>query len=347
MFNKIKIETSKFYLEQAIKSMERYAGKKKDEIQLNYRVNVALIKKEYSFKKLNKQKDLELGKIDFFNVRINSYFTKIIDNFPKFRRLAPIYVDLINLQNTKIEKIEEYLIDIQQLKNRIDEISVNQSVKIKNAKTNQTICFIIKKYFGKVKKAVEGLEETFNELNKISSELNTLPTFEDCPTISIAGFPNVGKSTLMKKLTNSNVEIKNYPFTTKKLMFGYIKKQSLKQLQLIDTPGLLNRDNLNLIEKNAQLIIDKYSNLIVFVLDITESCGYKIKDQLKLFKEITKKEKETYFYFSKTDIFSKENETEFKKLKKEFKDFVIFNDFQLLKEDLLKKLIKEKIQIIK
>ena len=45
---------------------------------------------------------------------------------------------------------------------------------------------------------------------------------EGAATICIVGTVNSGRSTLLKKLTNANVEIASYPFTTKKPEVGIL-----------------------------------------------------------------------------------------------------------------------------
>ena len=42
-------------------------------------------------------------------------------------------------------------------------------------------------------------------------------------SIGIVGLPNVGKSTLFKALTNKQVDIQNYPFTTIDPNVGVVK----------------------------------------------------------------------------------------------------------------------------
>ena len=64
----------------------------------------------------------------------------------------------------------------------------------------------------------------------------------------IVGLPNVGKSTLMKKMTGSDVEIQNYPFTTKGLMFSYLKYNDKKITEFCKL--LTEYDTINLRKFN-------------------------------------------------------------------------------------------------
>ena len=123
---------------------------------------------------------------------------------------------------------------------------------------------------------------------------------ENLFTVAIVGFPNVGKSTLISALTDSNVEINSYSFTTKSLLIGY-RKDGNEKIQFIDTPGTLDRDiKKNIIEKQAELAMKYVADLLVYVFDPIEY--YSLEKQERLLKNVNKFGKETILYMSKTDI---------------------------------------------
>ena len=345
MFENINIENPQFYVDNCIKSMENFISKKKLEINTKYSKVISFQKKSKEFINLNKQKDLEIEKIKFINIRLNKYLTKIIKSFPK--KFDEIYIDLINTQKINHSDIVNSINKLYELKNKLDKITKSSDEKIKKAKTNLTLSFIVKKFFGKVKKLFLDNNIYFENLKESSYYLKSIPKFLDIPTISIGGFPNVGKSTLMKKLTGSKVEIKNYPFTTKNLMFSYLKSGREKRLQIIDTPGLLNREVLNNIEQKSQLIITKYSSMIVYIIDITQSCGYDISTQIKLLEDFKKIKKDIVIYFSKKDIFNETNNNDLKSIEKKIIGLRKFDDNVKLLEFIKSKFLKDVIEIIK
>src|SRR3990167_6368261 len=61
---------------------------------------------------------------------------------------------------------------------------------------------------------------------------------EGAATISIIGVPNSGKSTLLKKLTNANVQIADYPFSTAKPEVGTLNYKGIL-LQVIEIPAII------------------------------------------------------------------------------------------------------------
>lgn len=56
--------------------------------------------------------------------------------------------------------------------------------------------------------------------------------------VGIVGLPNVGKSSILKALTNANPRIAGYPFTTLEPNLGVLKTE-LKNLILVDVPGVV------------------------------------------------------------------------------------------------------------
>ena len=354
MFNIQKIEKPSFYIDKAIKDMEIFAQKTRDDISNRFSKSKGTFNKTKDDNNLNKRKDLELEKIRYLNQNIHRRLKKVISSFPKMSKLDKVYLKLINTTDSKVADITDSLARILWIMNQTDEYTQNFEYKIKKAHTQKTMGFLMGKYLGKVNSLFKKNKSYFKILEDARKFMGKLPKFEDLYTVSIAGFPNVGKSTMMKNITGSDVEIQNYPFTTKGLMFGYINENSQKAIQLIDTPGLLNRDNKsNGIETRAKIVIDDYCSIVVFVIDITESCGFDLDGQIKLLKQ-TSKNKETVIYFSKTDIYNEEDEASKEEVSKKFKKLKQFTDYNKVKEYLLKiyqkdlnKFDPRKIKIIK
>jgi len=65
----------------------------------------------------------------------------------------------------------------------------------------------------------------------------------------ITGYPNVGKSSFMNNVTDANVDVQPYAFTTQSLYVGHTDYK-YGRWQVIDTPGILDHplDERNTIE---------------------------------------------------------------------------------------------------
>lgn len=342
MFNIPKLEKESFYIDSAIEAMQQHATNEKDKIEERYKKTASTKDKTIDENRLNKRKDLELEKIRFLNMRLNQSLKKIIKQYPKFKKIDDIYIKLINTSPVKVADIEDSVKRLQWIALSIDQFTQNTEVKIKRTKSQQTVGFLMKKYLGKVNSLFSKNKQHFKNLEEARRYLNKMPTFEPIFTVSIGGFPNVGKSTLMQKITGSEVEIQNYPFTTKGLMFGYIKQGQAKTVQLIDTPGLLGRDKQNEIEQRAQIVINDFSDIIIFVIDFTETCGFDIKSQIKLLKRTRDIGKPIVIYLSKTDIFNEEDKERIEEYNSQIKKFKVFKNAEEIKKYIIDEKTKNK-----
>lgn len=125
-------------------------------------------------------------------------------------------------------------------------------------------------------------------LEQVRQHLARLPSIDPSSrTIIISGFPNVGKSSFMNKITRADVEVQPYPFTTKSLFVGHLDYRYIPW-QVIDTPGILDRplEERNTIEMQAITAMAHLRAAILFFIDISTTCGHSISAQFKLFESI-------------------------------------------------------------
>ena len=118
--------------------------------------------------------------------------------------------------------------------------------------------------------------------------MSRLPALDpNTRTLLVTGFPNVGKSSFMNKVTRANVDVQPYAFTTKSLYVGHMDYRYLRW-QVIDTPGILDHEleKRNAIEMQAVTALAHLPCAILFFVDISEQCGYAIEQQLALFRSI-------------------------------------------------------------
>jgi len=145
-----------------------------------------------------------------------------------------------------------------------------------------------KHFFGRVFSVLDKARKNIQLIRKLGKELAKIPQIQaDLPTAIIAGMPNVGKTTVLARITGSKPKVAEYPFTTQGLMIGKFEYK-YQELQIVDTPGLLDRDieKRNKIEQRAIAALKHLGKLIVFIVDPSESCGYDIKHQYALYRQI-------------------------------------------------------------
>ena len=144
-----------------------------------------------------------------------------------------------------------------------------------------------KQAYGRMASIVYDVDKQLKFLNDARNKLRDLPDIREEPTIVVAGYPNVGKSSFVADVTGAKPAIAQYPFTTKSVAIGHFISKRLRY-QVIDTPGLLDRplDERNDIERQAISALRYVGNVLLFILDPSENCGYPMKEQYALLEEV-------------------------------------------------------------
>lgn len=138
--------------------------------------------------------------------------------------------------------------------------------------------------FARIASILEEITEDLAALEEARRELAALPGIDpDAPTIVVAGYPNVGKSSFLNAVTRASGDIASYPFTTTQVDIGHLEHRHI-QYQLIDTPGLLDRpdEDRNEIERQAIAALEHLADCVLILVDASETCGYELSDQLNL-----------------------------------------------------------------
>ncbi|MDD5147883.1 MAG: 50S ribosome-binding GTPase [Candidatus ainarchaeum sp.] len=232
---------------------------------------------------------------------------KAVKDFPSVDNLPLFNKELLEA-TIEVEKTKKALAQFSVTSKIIKKISKHEVKRLRMfGRHERNIREIKRAFFGRISSAIKRLEKSIEQYNETAKRMNELPSINsENPTVILAGFPNTGKTTMLQRLTGSKAKIASYPFTTQKLQIGYFEAK-YQDIQVIDTPGLLDRplSERNPIERKAITAIKHLAKIIVFVIDPTENCGYKIKEQMHLLAEI-KKQFEVYIIaaLNKSDIAS-------------------------------------------
>jgi nucleolar GTP-binding protein len=277
-----------------------------------------------------KSKIIEKQKLLTIEKSICGQLNGIVKKFPNVADLPVFYKELIQTV-LNIKELEKSLTSVSFVSTKVKDLTQLYQRKIRCSKSIEDMNMHRRGYYGRISSLLKELKQDLEILEFARKEIKEFPTLKtNMPTVCICGFPNVGKSTLLKKITGSDVEIQSYAFTTKQLLMGYANL-GYGKVQFIDSPGVLNReDKENMIEHQAYLAVKYLSNCCIFVLDLTLSSGYDVPDQLKLLSDLKKRfEKEFIVYLSKSDLLSNEKILEFKKKK----NYIVVTDVDsLIKE---------------
>jgi nucleolar GTP-binding protein len=215
---------------------------------------------------------------------IHDRLVHVIQTFPEFETLPPFYRETVDI-----------LYGIPRLKKALGAIGwaarwsrLHGPDLIMETRRGGDPLASRKKAVARLASVVHQVDSELRFLNEVRNVVRKLPHVEDIFTVVIAGYPNVGKSSFIRLVSTADPEVASYPFTTKGVIVGH-RVDARKRMQFIDTPGVLDRlpEERNPIERQAMAAITNIADVILFILDPSEHCGFPIEDQMKLYEEIT------------------------------------------------------------
>ncbi len=233
-----------------------------------------------------------IARTEIFITDLTNELETYVKNFPSIDRLPVFYQEIIDIKIDS-NKLKKSLGAIDWARKTILMVYTTQSSSLIKSGKVDFLKQKQKEIYGRVSSIVKQVDKYLVFLSDAQKILRSFPDIEDVPTVVIAGYPNVGKSSLIRRLSAAKPEVAQYPFTTKQIYVGHIEKTvryEKKKYQIIDTPGLLDRPlaERNKIEKQAIAALRHLADLIVFVFDPSGTCGYPMDEQTLMLENITK-----------------------------------------------------------
>ncbi|KAL0236679.1 hypothetical protein PCE1_000077 [Barthelona sp. PCE] len=245
-------------------------------------------------------------KVEFGSKLIVDQLSEILESFPTPSDIHPFYQAWIS-QNYGLSEFQGAYDTTYHFINQLKADSESCIDTIERTLMRRD-CHNLKFTFFKrlIVKIKSELEEPLFILEETRMQLKTLPNID--PTDSalvLFGYPNVSKSSFVNIASNVDVDVQPYAFTTKTLQLGFFEFEG-RRFQILDTPGILNRDieERNVIEMQAIVAIAYLNCSVLFLVDASEECGYKLSEQLDLFDSLHSifANKPSYMLFTKTDL---------------------------------------------
>ena len=250
-----------------------------------------------------KGKRIEEVRVDTACDIITSTFNGIVVGTPIIDELPEFYQDYIDIV-VGVDQYKHSLGAVFWALGVIKQIQSQYTSRIRKSDSLSAIP-IRKEAYGRIVSIVKRIEDELDFLDFCKRELKNMPNINfDAIRVVIAGFPNVGKSTLLNNITDASPKVANYPFTTQGLQIGNYEL-GYKKYQIIDTPGLLDRsiNDMNEIELNAIAALEHLGNIIIYIFDPSETSGFLMENQYLLYAEIKKVfETQMICLFNKTDL---------------------------------------------
>lgn len=157
-----------------------------------------------------------------------------------------------------------------------------------------------------------------------AQELEVMLELKVIADVGLVGFPNVGKSTFLSRVTNANPKIANYHFTTLNPNLGVVDMDGSKGFVIADIPGIIEGASEGVGLGFEFLRHIERTKMMIHVVDAAGIEGrdpiediYKINAELEAYNpEIAKRPQ--VIAANKTDLIYSEDEDPVELLKAEF-----------------------------
>ena len=269
------------------------------------RVQIADRERVYRLKKSS------IAKLQSVSQMLDSTLSSYVKSFPSFDEMHPFRKELLDLL-LDLDRLKKSLGALDWARKKILEISGEELTGMRRTMDLEVIDRRREAAYGRIASVMKQIKKDLNFLIEARDRIRKLPTiFPESPTVVIAGYPNVGKSMLVSRLSSARPQVAPYPFTTKGIIVGHFT-QKWQKYQVIDTPGLLDRplSERNDIELQAILALRHLADVLVFLIDPTAEAGTSVERQHELLEQIKKD-------FGSSDLIVVETKSDLMKTKKE------------------------------
>ncbi|XP_029444398.1 nucleolar GTP-binding protein 1 [Rhinatrema bivittatum] len=228
-----------------------------------------------------------MRKVKYTQQNYHDRLSQILADFPKLDDVHPFYADLMNVLYDR----DHYKLALGQIniaKNLIDNVAKDYVRLMKYGDSLYRCKQLKRAALGRMCTIIKRQKQSLEYLEQVRQHLSRLPTIDpNTRTLLLCGYPNVGKSSFINKVTRADVEVQPYAFTTKSLFVGHMDYKYLRW-QVVDTPGILDHplEDRNTIEMQAITALAHLRAAVLYVMDISEQCGHALEEQLELFQNI-------------------------------------------------------------
>jgi nucleolar GTP-binding protein len=198
------------------------------------------MKSSLRMKRKERTRIREITRLQEFSKQIKTKITEAVAQFPSVDRLHPFYIEISEVLVGN-DKLKQSLGAVFNCIPPIDNITDNHIQAIKLADEFKQMKKSRRAAKGRISSILRATSKNIDFIIEAKKTLSRLPgIIPNSPTIVCAGFPNVGKSTLVKAVSTAEPEIAYYPFTTRKVIIGHLRVDN-HSVQIVDTPGILDR----------------------------------------------------------------------------------------------------------
>lgn len=236
---------------------------------------------------INRTRAESTGRLSALSHTITAVLNKYVRAFPSLDQMHPFERELIDI-SIGLDDLRHSLGAVDWARKTVEAIHKKEYARIRSAATRQEIVSALNSSYGRISSVMNKISGELDFLNGARDKLQDLPDINaEEHVVVIAGCPNVGKSQIVARISSGKPEIASYPFTTKGVSLGHLFI-GYDRVQIMDTPGLLDREleKRNSIELQALAALEHIADVLVYVYDPTETCGYTMDAQNNLLEHI-------------------------------------------------------------
>jgi len=213
---------------------------------------------------------------------VSDNLENVVTSWPDFDNLDPFYYELVDAL-VGVDDLRQHLSEISWASRKASDIREEYQSRFRNVDADGAKK-LRKQAFARLDDVVSEVTDDLEAIADAREILREVPDIRpDEPTIVVAGYPNVGKSSFVNHVTRASNETAAYPFTTTDIHVGHVERDHIRY-QLVDTPGLLDRppEDRNEIESQAVSALEHLADAVLVLVDESGDCGYPLAVQLEL-----------------------------------------------------------------
>ncbi len=226
-----------------------------------------------------------LVRLDKAYETLNKVF-EVLNALPNPNVLSPFYAELLAISG--ITDYKSTYLRLRGFKKVVRKLWRHYRIRVKLALTSEEAKKDLREFIGRSLSIVRRLNKDLKKLEVAVNELRKLPCIDFTNLkVVVSGMPQVGKSTLVGRISTSKPEVSPFPFTTKNIISGHLQVNHMR-VQVFDTPGILDRpiSELNEIEKRALVAIKFLADVVIYLIDPRPSSYYTVEQQIDLLQMI-------------------------------------------------------------